>query len=192
MDLARRRPPTLRVRALLVAVALVLLSSAPNRAAAHAALVGSDPRDGATLSAAPATVELSFDEEIATPAYVVVTAPDGTAAAAGPADVRGGTVTQRVDTSTVGGQAGRWRIAFRVVSVDGHAVSDELGFTVEGDAASSTPAAAAAGSATDANSSAAGEQPFWREPAGYLALGAGVVLIATLLLLWPVGRRRDA
>lgn len=190
VDLPHGRRPTRRVRALLVVVALVVLSSAPNQAAAHAALVGSNPSDGATLSVAPATVELSFDDEITTPAYVVVTAPDGTEAAAGPADVRGGTVTQPVDTWPAGGEAGRWRIAFRVVSVDGHAVSDQLRFTVDAD--SSGPAAATAGSGAEADSSAADDQPFGRLPTGYLALGAGAVLIVALLLLWPVGRRRDA
>lgn len=191
VDLARRRPLTARVRGLLVAVALVLLWMAPDRAAAHAALVGSDPRDGASLASAPATVTLTFDEAIAAPAYVVVTAPDGTRVDDGDAEPTDGTVTQRLVPSAAPEPGGRWTVAYRVVSVDGHAITGELTFTVEVDTGSGQPAAASAGSAAQSPAAADEQRPFWREHAGYLVLGTGIVLTAALLLLWP-GRRRDA
>lgn len=183
-----RLRPTSRVRALLIVVALVLFSVAPDRAAAHAALVRSDPADGASLSAAPNAVTLTFDVAIGRPAYAVVTAPDGTRVEVGDAEPLDATVTQRLDPSVAQEQAGRWTVAFRVVSVDGHPVSDQLSFTVEGDAGSKQAAAASA----SASAAADDEQPFWRVHAGYLTLGAGGLLVVALLLWWPAGRRRDA
>jgi len=186
VHLIRRRRPAARARALLVATLTGLVLFTPDRASAHAALVDSDPPDGATLTSAPARVTLTFDEAIGRPAYVVVTAPDGTRVDVGAAEPVDATVTQRLDPSAAPAQAGRWTVAFRVVSVDGHPVSDELSFTVEGGPRSDRPAA------YRTTGVLADEPPFWREHVGLIALGAGGVLIAALLVWWPTGRRRHA
>ncbi len=125
LDLRRRVP---QVLALLLAGIVALVPGAP--AHAHAALVSSDPAEGARLDAPPPQIALTFSEDIRRPAYVVVTAPDGTTVDAGPAAPVDGTVTQPVATVPPTEASGLWTVAYRVVSVDGHPISAELTFTV--------------------------------------------------------------
>lgn len=57
-------------------VAVFALPVAP--ASAHAELISSNSKDGATIKTLPSQIELKFSEEIGTPAFVEVTASDGT------------------------------------------------------------------------------------------------------------------
>lgn len=110
---------------------------------AHTALKSSDPKDGATLTSPPARVVLTFSEPVSTSfATVTVTGPDGSVTE-GKAGVEGDVVTQ----SLAGGiPDGTYAVSFRVVSEDGHPVSDRLSFTVAtGTSATSTGTATTSG-----------------------------------------------
>lgn len=120
---AAARP--LRV-ALVVALVLLATVGLAGPAAAHATLIGSDPADGASLTAAPTTVTLTFDDALAEfEPVVTVTGPDGNQYQSGPATVDGAKLTSAVAPLTA---AGAYTIAYRVVSDDGHPVEGQLHF----------------------------------------------------------------
>jgi copper resistance protein C len=101
---------------------LAALGAAP--ASAHAHLVRAVPADGATVTTAPARVRLVFDENVRTPAVLVVTGPSGTRVERRPVQVLDNTASVRVDVMAVG----RYTVTFRVVSGDGHPVSAQTSF----------------------------------------------------------------
>ncbi|WP_169945426.1 copper resistance CopC family protein [Microbispora sp. H11081] len=143
-----------------VAVVAAVVAGVAGPAAAHAALRSSTPKDGATVNKAPSDVELVFTENIARQfVTVVVTGPDGRKVTRGGPSTKGPVVTQPL---TAGLPNGRYAIAYRVVSSDGHPVSGELHFTLKAPAAVATPAATPA--ATSA--AAAGPSPAGADPAG--------------------------
>ena len=94
---------------------------------AHAVLKSIFPKDGARLTTAPTEVLLTFNEPISTSfATVTVADPDGESASSGRPVVAGATVTQALG----GLRPGRWTVAFRVTSDDGHAIAGRSSFTV--------------------------------------------------------------
>jgi methionine-rich copper-binding protein CopC len=138
-------------------------------ASAHAGLVSIDPADGATVTAAPSRVTLTFDEDMAEPAVVLVTGPDGQRAAVGPARVSGAVVSVGVDLPS----PGRYTVAFRAVSADGHPVTDQTSFAFQpGGVASAGSPAAKPGSVGGASASGATSESAW------LVVGTGVALAA--------------
>jgi len=131
------------VAALAVATASLLLLAGAGPAEAHARLVRAVPGNGSTLETAPSRVTLVFDEEMRPPSAIVVTGPTGV-------EVQHGTVAVADNTATVAVQVtapGTYRVAFRVVSADGHPVTGETTFGFGTAPASAgkvaTPAAAA-------------------------------------------------
>lgn len=112
---------------------------------AHAALKSISPKDGATVTAAPAEVVLTFNEPIGTSfATVAVAGPDGSASQ-GKAAVDGVTVTQALAADLPNG---RYTVSFRVVSEDGHPVSDRTTFTMAVPTATPLPETSTASSTT--------------------------------------------
>ena len=129
---------TLRVRntlgrvgaaALGILLAVILLP-APT-AQAHAQMTSSNPRDGATLTAAPRSITLNFNEKItANPANIQLIN-----SSAVKVDAR---VSQSLDggrtkitlapTRTLG--AGRYAVRWSVTSADGHIVTGAIAFAV--------------------------------------------------------------
>ncbi|HYJ66164.1 MAG TPA: copper resistance CopC family protein [Nocardioidaceae bacterium] len=107
-------------------VGVLALPASP--AAAHAGLSSSNPKDGATVQNLPGEVVLEFTEPVGEP-EVEVTASDGTVVSDGDPEALGATVTEPLATD---GPSGTYTIAYRVVSADGHPVSDELTFDVRG------------------------------------------------------------
>jgi hypothetical protein len=111
---------------LLAAVVLgaggLLLAPAP--ASAHAGLVRATPADGSVVRTAPSKVVLVFDENVRSPATVVVSGPGGEHVQLGTPQVLDNTVTAPVQAT---GQ-GVYHVAFRVVSADGHPVAGETTF----------------------------------------------------------------
>ena len=102
---------------------LVMATSAD----AHAVLRSITPKDGATLTAVPTKVVLTFNEPIGTSfATVSVAGPDGSVSE-GKAVVDGSTVTQALADDLPNG---RYTVSFHVVSEDGHPVSDRTTFSV--------------------------------------------------------------
>ena len=130
---AASSPRLVRARAGLAAVAValfaVLLPAAP--AAAHDQLVGSDPAADAVLTELPAEITLTYSAELLGDAgsnIVEVTDAAGTALNDGTAVVDGVTVSQAL----TGAASGPVTVLWRVVSSDGHPISGEFVFTVEG------------------------------------------------------------
>ncbi|THV30090.1 copper resistance CopC family protein [Glycomyces paridis] len=121
---ARRAVPLLL--AALLGGALALGSAAP--ASAHAALVSTDPEDGAVLAEAPAEVSATFSELLDGPSTeIAVTDPSGAVVAVADPSFDGDTFTLPMLYTT----AGEYTVAFRVISEDGHRVDGQLAFTVE-------------------------------------------------------------
>jgi methionine-rich copper-binding protein CopC len=165
--------------------------AAASPAQAHSALVASDPTDGQTVTTPIDHVGLTFSEAPLTGLdaglRIEVRDATGTDRASGDVVVDGMTMSREVDLPD-----GAYTVLWRYVSPDGHPITGELGFTVALPAATPeptgttetlqltrTPAPAAGGAA----SGTAG-------PA--LWIGAGAVLVAALVTLLAVARRRDA
>lgn len=115
--------------ALLLAGGLLLASTAP--AAAHDNLISSTPEAGSTVGVSPTEISLTFSGELltATSSVVIeVTSPDGQNVAEGEPLVDGTTVTQALAATQ---SAGVFTVLWRVVSSDGHPISDQYTYTVE-------------------------------------------------------------
>jgi len=103
-----------------------VVSAAP--ASAHAELVRITPDVDAQLTTAPKDVVLEFNELVSTSfATVVVTSAAGVSVTSGKPTVIGATVTQTLVPHLA---TGTYRVAYRVVSNDGHPVTGESGFTL--------------------------------------------------------------
>lgn len=153
------RPAVLALLALLLAGSVVLLSARP--AAAHDALISSDPANGTTVEVLPAALTLSFSAALLSDegsTVVQVTDAAGTELSSGSPEVNQNVVTQPLDGTATGNITVLWR----VVSSDGHPVSGELAFTVAGSASpepSSTPTASASESAVPSPEATPSETP---------------------------------
>jgi methionine-rich copper-binding protein CopC len=190
---------------LLLAGGLLLASAAP--AAAHDNLISSTPEAGSTVGVSPAEISLTFSGELltATSAVVIeVTSPDGQNIAEGEPAVDGTTVTQ---TLTASQSAGVFTVLWRVVSSDGHPISDQYTYTVEavtiptstptpGETSEPTPEPSPTATATEAAGS-----DVHSGPSGggvflpILALVSGVVIVGgalvVVLMVARERRRRD-
>ena len=109
-----------------MALALLALLSVTAPASAHTELVRSDPRDGQTLGQAPQSVALTFSDDIAAEFAGVTLSVSGSEPAELPTRTQGPEVVAEIPE----GAAGSWRLAYRVVSADGHPISGTIGFTV--------------------------------------------------------------
>ena len=124
-----RRPRLRRAGGPLAVRTLAGLLAVAAPAAAHDPLHGSDPADGAVLSAAPTQVVLTFAAaQAGIGAEVVVTGPDGTTWSDGPAQTSDVTVTQPLLPSM---PDGAYVVTWRSVAQDGHPVSGSFGFTLQ-------------------------------------------------------------
>ncbi|MEW1841258.1 copper resistance CopC family protein [Nonomuraea angiospora] len=111
---------------------------APPAAQAHNVLISSDPKDGATLPAAPAQVTLVFDQAVRQGyAQVGVTGPDGSSWADGSAEVAAERVSVRVKPLP---SAGAYTVGYRILSADGHPVTGKITFTLAAGAGTGGPA----------------------------------------------------
>lgn len=187
--MAERRPLLLRLAA--VAIVVVAVSGlGTGRARAHTDLVGSEPRDGQTLTAPPRQIGLTFTEAIvAGSAQVSVRGADGRSVTAGAPTVAETLVGQPVDPEA----GGPYLVAYRVVSADGHPVTGEFTFTYAPAAASgaagatsSAPVPAAAAPAADDAATAEARV----SPALWWALGSSVAVLALLATAFLVALRR--
>lgn len=161
------------LRVALLSLALLLVGSGP--ASAHASLVESDPEDGATLEAAPLAVTFTFSENIGTPAYVAVTAPNGSNV-----DVSDVRALDKEVTATVAevGQKGRYTVSYRVVSADGHPVEGTIHYS-------------ATTGRTVTQVDPPEEKTFIHRHSAHLFWGILAAALAIALLLAPLRRRDD-
>jgi methionine-rich copper-binding protein CopC len=207
MDSERKRR-TIRLTVWVAVLGLLLgvLSSLVTAlgADAHAALRSISPADGTTVRSAPRSVVLEFDEPISTSfATVTVTGPDGEAGT-GRTKVDGTTVSQALRTGLPNGS---YKVTFRVVSEDGHPVSDMSTFRLAS-AAPSTTSSATPSSTTGAptmtplpqtSSASSSQTPSATTSSGSvdgtglrlgLAVGVGTLAVAAGAALLAASRRR--
>ncbi|TSD93460.1 copper resistance protein CopC [Skermania sp. ID1734] len=131
---------------------LVLLTAGP--ASAHSIPVSSIPADGSSITVGPPQVSITFNEPLQTSfAALTLTGPDGNLWSHGAVRVDGPTVS--VDAGDLG-PVGKYTMAYRVTSADGHPVSGTRTFTLT-KAGHGTP-----GQKADAGaSSSGGGIPLW-------------------------------
>jgi methionine-rich copper-binding protein CopC len=157
-------------------------------ASAHTALKSVSPEDGSTVGSPPTEVVLTFSEAVSKSfATVTVTGPSGEVGSGRPASVQGAVVTQELAPNL---PSGRYTVAFRVVSEDGHPVSDRTTFRVLAPSPASTtsePAptsspsdtsAPTAAPTTDAAGPSAGDEDPSDQRALRLGLAVGVAGLA--------------
>ncbi len=174
------RPSTRLLAAMLAGlVATVVI---PGKAAfADAALLSSNPADGAALKEAPVNVTLTFNEAVQS-RFVKVTlaAADGAVIELPPASADQGVVTQPWPASA---SSGAYVLGYRIVSADGHPVAGTIRFTIT--SASTAPAntappvsspkeAVAAG--TPVAEAASDGPPVWPWLAGAAMLAGAAIL----------------
>ncbi len=169
---------------------------------AHAALKSISPKDGASMDTVPTEVVLTFNEPISTSfATVTVTGANG-AVSAGKTVVDGVTVTQPLAPDLANG---RYTVTYRVVSEDGHPVSDKTTFTVAAAATPTTPASETSvpsatplpGTPSPSSTSVASTVPDDADAAGSgrglrigLAVGVAALALAGGTALVASGRRQ--
>ena len=163
------------VAALAVATASLLLLAGAGPAEAHARLVRAVPGNGSTLETAPSRVSLVFDENVRSPSTVVVTGPGGDAVQHGPVEVVDNTASVAVRVTATG----TYRVAFRVVSADGHPVTGQTSFGFR-----ATPSAA--GEAASAPAGGHHEHDA-AEPDPGFSSGRVVGIVAVVALLVGLG-----
>ena len=184
----RRRRRAVRIgpwlRAALVGGSLlaVTLGPAAEPAWAHSQLVSMSPADGSTVSTPPTQVLLTFDENIQDiGAAVVVTGPDGTRVDQGPPVIVDATATEALAPLIL---RGHYTVSYRVVSTDGHPMTQTLGFDLSTGQQAAPPATPASGSPPAAT-------PGSVRPAvlGVVAAFAALGLVVTLAVRSRARRR---
>ncbi|RRH93883.1 copper resistance protein CopC [Mesorhizobium tamadayense] len=119
----RIRPVTGGLVAAFVLVLLVLL---PGRALAHAALMATDPADGAVLTQSPARFSLTFSEPVS-PLVLTLVRPNGTQLALTYFRLDGQTLA--IDNPETL-KSGTHVLSWRVISQDGHPVRGSALFSI--------------------------------------------------------------
>ncbi|MFI8320359.1 MULTISPECIES: copper resistance CopC family protein [Streptomyces] len=151
-----RRAARTAARTLVVPLSAVLLWAGAPAASAHTDLTSSTPADGATLDALPASIGLTFSDDMSQEyAKVALTAPDGTPAGAGEPRVDGKSASLAVKP---GLPSGKYTVGYRVVSADGHPVSGSYSFTVR-EAAPAAPSPMPSSSTPSAGAGVAAASP---------------------------------
>ncbi|WP_394614699.1 copper resistance CopC family protein [Lentzea sp. JNUCC 0626] len=159
--------------AFLFAGAAVLATAAP--AAAHNALIGSDPKDKTSLEVGPEMVTLTFDQDVqggqGINEITVVDSTGGHYEVDGDPTIKDTAVSARVNAL---GKAGEYKIGYRILSADGHPVSGELTFTLTKDGTGTPTAPVSA----EAPSDSGGGLPIWVWIVGAVVLLGGGVFFA--------------
>jgi methionine-rich copper-binding protein CopC len=177
---ARGRASWLRRLGLAAVIALFLGTLLPTSADAHAVLVSSNPEDGSSIDVLPDAVSFTFDENVATPAFIAVTAPDGTNVADGDPTVLDATVTQPVRPV---GEKGSYSMSYRVVSADGHPITATLTFDVTTGDEVESPVAQPSSSSGHSGHDGAGEGSFFSSHKIEAVVAVVVVVLGLALLI---------
>ena len=182
-----RLRPGGRMAALLVAgVALATPIALAPAASAHDAFVGSTPKAGSTLTTAPTSVTVSFEEPpLAAGLAVAVTAPDTTLVTSGDPVLTGTDVVSPLAPLT---QAGVYTVAWRVVADDGHPVTGTFSFTL--DLAGSGPTGSAGpSSAASPSVSLAASTEGSSSSASWIVAGLGALVLLGVGVALAMRRR---
>jgi methionine-rich copper-binding protein CopC len=145
-------------------------------ASAHAALIGTDPEDGATLSAAPTTITMTFNENVSRRAQVAVAAPDGTQLRVTRLRAVDNAITATVADAD---QRGTYSASYRVISADGHPVTGTISYDVT---------TGRAVTQVDVPK----QDSFIHRHRSHVVWGVLAAVVAIVLLLAPLRRRDDA
>lgn len=137
-SLLRTGRTTGRANCLLAAIVLLAAIAAPGQAFAHAALVTTEPTDGAVLAQSPAQFSLTFSEPVS-PLVLTLLRPDGTPVPLTSFRLNGQTLD--IDNPQRLG-SGTHVLSWRVISADGHPVGGSVLFSIG--APSAAPAVAEA------------------------------------------------
>ncbi|MGW1539411.1 copper resistance CopC/CopD family protein [Streptomyces sp. NPDC002309] len=173
--------PRFRGLVLLLLAAAGLLLGGAGTASAHAALTGSDPRQGAVVDKAPAQVSLTFSEPVSlSDDSLQVLDPQGERADTGEAgNVSGTTYAVKLHS---GLPDGTYTVAYQVVSADSHPIAGAYTFSIG--APSST-------SVSVAERTAGGGAVGWLYGVGRYVSYAGFIVLAGgaafVLACWPRG-----
>lgn len=129
-------------RIILAAAAfLVAICGVIPAAWAHDYLVSSNPKPNGTVTTAPSRITLTFDDIVldkpARP-QITVQGPDGRYYETG----CGAVLDREITTPVALGPTGKYTVTWRIVSADGHPVSDSISFTYAGKAAGANGIAA--------------------------------------------------
>ena len=182
-------PSWLKTGAVIAALALcaVILVVPTDAASAHEQLLSSSPAPDERLASPPPEVRLEFTADIlGLGAVVLVMDGDGTDWAVGEAQVDGPVVTIAVDPDIpVGGYEVRWR----VVSGDGHPISDIIPFTI-GDAEPLVVDRSGSGSGQQTTHQAGVEEAFAILRTLLIAVGGALAAGGAFALITLLGRRR--
>ncbi|MEU4573920.1 copper resistance protein CopC [Nonomuraea sp. ATR24] len=146
-----KKSPLAALTAILAAL-FVLATAAP--AQAHDTLKSSDPAKGATVKSVD-EVTLEFSNKVRMP-FVIVRGPGDAQHQAGDPESDGPVVKQRLKGEL---PDGKYTIAYRVVSSDGHPIEGEIPFTVKGASPSPEASAESSAEATAEASTAASAAP---------------------------------
>ena len=131
------------------------------------------PPTGREIATAPPTVELTFSEDLDS-GFVAVTAPDGSKVTTSEPRISG---TTDVADLAASDQRGRYTVAYRVVSGDGHPVTGQFTFT-----------ATSGHQATPKETSS--QESFVDRHSTLLIVGLALAMVAIALMLAPLNRRR--
>ncbi len=165
-----------------------VLGAAP--AGAHDQLTRSDPVAGSTVTSPPTEVRLGFSEAVTELGLtVLVTGPAGTSVTSGAPIVDGSDVVAPLGPLS---ESGRYVVAYRVVSSDGHPISGTFGFTARLSSAGPTgpPTRTSTPTAATAPPSASGGAGVGSADGGSAWVVAGVGLLAVLVVGAVLARRR--
>lgn len=194
-DARRRTIHPVLAAAVGAALAIAAPLAGATTASAHSALVSSDPAPGAALDAPPTQITLTFNEDVLEMGAAVFVVDAAGVDHAGEPVVAGPVVTVPIEGSLPGGAIeARWR----VVSADGHPISDVLPFTVAGEAPAAESAAPVAEPepSDDADAEAAAEAELAESGVPRTLLvgvaGAAAALVVLAIVLGVRRSRRAA
>jgi methionine-rich copper-binding protein CopC len=176
----RARQPLIVAAVTFLLGGLVLLG-APS-ALAHTVLLTAVPANGATLTASPSQIVLTYDEPVqASTLQMAVTASSGATVSQDKPSVVGTVVTQPLPPDLPNDT---YTLAYRLVSVDGHPVSNAITFTVKNPASSASPVPSPSPSPTSSHS---GSSSTKRDPA---RLVGGLTVFVIAVAIVALNRRR--
>lgn len=155
-----------------------------NPAAAHDELVFTNPADGATLTEAPASLELTYSGDIMDvdgANQVRVTNAAGESVTDGTPDIDGKVVTQDLATAAADDT---YTVTWRVVSSDGHPIQGTFTYTVgQGSSSASSTAAATIGAAEPSAENTGTGTPAASDPVSQASEGLSTPLKVVLALV---------
>ena len=170
-----------------LAFAALLLTAGP--AAAHDAAESSSPADGATVATPPAKVSITFNKNpLGLGAQVKVSDSAGTDWADGKVEIVDNVASQSLRE---GAPAGKYTVAWRVVSSDSHPIEGTFAFTATSGAAGSTAVPVpTAGTPQPGITPAPEKVPDASEPFPWSVVVFAVVALGLLVTLGVLARRR--